>query len=437
MKDVKKFFLCIVILMLVSTDIIFFSIRYIQFNYSNVLKQKNDITVTVDSSGKVEVPKSQPKAVLNYRINYEFWIMDTIFSFLIPIIFLLTNIFNVLYRRLEPYGVLKILSPAIFGALYYITYTIAELPILYFASFFKGHMLGSSNQTIARWIELELKNNAVNMLIFVILVFFLYFMMKKSPKRWWLYTGLISLPVIYFYILISPALIDPIFNKFEPLKDEKVKQEVLSVVKKAGIKDCNIYVVNESEDTNMLNAYMTGVLNTKEVVIWDNTIKQLSPGELKAVVAHETGHYVLGHIDQSIVLGALGTLLLLLITDKTAAYFIGKYGRHLGMLKISCALSLPLVLLVINFYSFIFSPVSNAYSRHIETEADRFAIELTRDNYSCAALEVKLQGTNLAVTEPDTIYKLFNCDHPSTKERIDLANNYRPWEKGIPGKYFK
>ena len=184
-----------------------------------------------------------------------------------------------------------------------------------------------------------------------------------------------------------------------------------------------------------MNAYVTGFANTKRIVLWDTLVARLDRRELLTVMGHEMGHYVLRHVGQAILLGSVLTFVALYVFFRANAPLIGRFKKRFGFDRVSDVASWPLVLLFFSVGHLALSPCILAFSRHQEHEADRFALEITRDNHAAATAEVKLQIENLGVPRPGPMYKFWRASHPSAGERIDFANAYQPWSRGLPLKY--
>jgi len=170
-------------------------------------------------------------------------------------------------------------------------------------------------------------------------------------------------------------------------------------------------------------------------VLWDTLLEKLDEREVLFVMGHEMGHYVLGHVLNLIVIGVLLALLCLYAVHRTAGWLIARYRRRFGFDDLSDVASYPLLMLVISLVTLIVTPLLLTVTRWQEHEADRFGLELLRDNHSAATAFVKLQRENLAVPYPGTLYKLWRASHPVLGERIEFCNEYRPWETGQPLKY--
>jgi Zn-dependent protease with chaperone function len=309
------------------------------------------------------------------------------------------------------------------------------LPLSYYAGFVRPHAYGLSNQTWGKWWGDELKALAVSVVAGSLLLWQPYLLVRKSPTRWWFWTSLLAIPIAAFFILIAPIVIDPLFNTFGPMKDRELERRILELAGRAGIDGARVFEVDKSVDTNTVNAYVTGFGGSKRIVLWDTTIRKLDPDELLFVMGHEMGHYVLGHIVKSIFFSAVLILVTLYTFHRLQAGLIARFRDRFGFSELSDVASFPLVLLLVGLLSLVVTPVANAYSRWQEHEADRFGLEITRDNHAAATAFVKLQQENLSLPRRGTLYKLWRASHPLLGERIDFCNAYRPWESGEPGRY--
>jgi Zn-dependent protease with chaperone function len=246
---------------------------------------------------------------------------------------------------------------------------------------------------------------------------------------------LLAIPFLTLSILVAPIWIDPLFNKFGPMQNKELETKILQLADRAGIEGGRVYEVAKSEDTKTVNAYVTGFGATKRIVLWDTIIAKLNEDELLFVMGHEMGHYVLGHVWKSILFFSLLIIVTLYAIHRTAGWLITRYQGRFGFTELSDIASLPLIILLFSAYFLIISPIALAYSRHNEHEADRFGLEITRNNHAAATAFVKLQEENLAVPRPNILVKLWQASHPPLGERIDFANEYRPWERGEPLRY--
>lgn len=401
----------------------------------NDAKLMNDYTYQgIDKNNKL-IQKPTIKAIEYHRILVNKWLIGLAFGFIIPLAFLLSGfsagIRSLAFRRTS----ILFLVFFIYFLIYECINTILELPLDYYSTFTLKHIYGLSNQTFSKWVLDFLKNFIITTLIGSLFIYFVYRLIKRLPNSWWLWLGILMIPILAFVTFISPMYIDPLFNKYQKIQDVNLENKIYSELKRAGIENCNVYEVYKSVDTNEMNAYMTGILNSKRIVIWDTTIKKLTDRETLCVLAHEMGHYVMNHIWKGIILGGILSIFIFYIVNKAAIFVIN--NSNFGFSKIYDIASLPLLIILLNLVLFIVTPAINSYSRYTELEADRFELELTKDNEAAVSSTIKLHQNSLILPSPGIIYKLWNCDHPTFEERVEFANSYKPWEKGEPLKYQK
>jgi Zn-dependent protease with chaperone function len=319
---------------------------------------------------------------------------------------------------------------ALYAFLFIVTTALLTLPFEYYQDFVREHAYGLSNQSVGKWLGDWLKGVGLSGLGLALVLWIPYLLLRRSPKRWWLYAGLAALPIATFVLVVTPVWVDPLFNDFGPLKDRAMEHRILGLAERAGISGSKVFEVNKSVDTKTVNAYVTGVGATKRIVLWDTILAKLEPDQVEFVVAHELGHFVLHHVLAWILAVTILAILSLYVVHRAARGVIARFSRRFGFDRLSDIASLPLLMLLGTGVSFVATPLLLAFSRYQEHAADRFAIELTRNNRAAATTFVRLQEENLSVPRPGALYILWRGSHPSLGDRIDFANSYRPWEKG-------
>ncbi len=390
------------------------------------------VTSYSSSSEAVPVPEPSQKTLDYYNGDNVLWIMGTILSFAMLSVILFfgfsAKIRNFSKKTAKNNWVFTIL-------IYFLILSLIDflifLPLSFYSSFIREHAYGLSDQTFIKWVSDSIISLIISIISggFVACIF--YLLVKKSPKRWWLYMGILSIPLIIFMMLIEPLWIAPLYNDFGPMSNQTLEAKISSLAQQAGVEGSSIFQVNKSVDTNTINAYVAGFLNSKRIVIWDTTINTLEEKEILFIVAHELGHYVLGHVTQIIIIYPIFIILSLFLMNLSINKIIKRFKKRFGFKELSDIASLPLILLILNLYFLIFTPFLFAYSRNIEHQADTFAIELTRDNYHCATAFAKMVNDNNFINpRPGLLYQLFRGSHPSLGERIDFCNSYNPWETG-------
>jgi Zn-dependent protease with chaperone function len=387
------------------------------------------------SRAPVPVPEPSAKAVRYYRSGNVLWAVDTLWEILLPALLLFTGVSARLRDVARRIGRNGLFTVAIYGVLFTLLLAVVSLPINYYEEFVRPHAYGLSDQTAAKWWHDAATGVGLACLVMVLFLWIPYLLLRKSPRRWWLYSGLAALPLLTLALFVTPIWIEPLFNRFGPMKDKALESRILALADRAGIAGSRVFEVEKSVDTKTVNAYVNGFGSSKRIVLWDTTLAKLDPRQMLFVMGHEMGHYVLGHVLQFILLGTALALFGAWVIHLSSGELIARYRDRFGFRELGDVASLPLMVLLLTLVSLVLSPAILAFGRHTEHEADRFGLEITRDNHACATAFVKLQQENLSVPRPGLLIKLLRADHPPLGERIDFCNEYRPWETGRPLRY--
>lgn len=375
----------------------------------------------------VPVPAPTAEAMQYYYSGNWLWLINRLWALLIPGIFAFSGASARLRDLAKRLGRNWFLTIGIYILLFLPILFIVDLPLSFYQGFIRQHAYGLSNQTLARWFGNALKSLAIDMAAGFAFLWIPYLLLARSPKRWWLYTAILSVPFLFVTVLVDPIWIDPLFNKFGPMKNQALERSILDLAQRAGIEGSRVFEVDKSADTNALNAYVKGILQSKRIVLWDTMIAKLEEPELLVVMGHEMGHYVLGHVARSIWLSTIITLTGLFLIDRIGRWLVARYRNRLGFDSLADIASVPLLMMLLEGAYVVLSPVALAYSRYQEHEADRYALNLTHANHSGATAFVKMQMENLSNPRPGRLYQIFRSTHPSIGDRIDFCNTYHPW----------
>jgi STE24 endopeptidase len=384
---------------------------------------------------RVEVPEPSPQALAYHRSGTILWVLNTAWGLLVPAVLLWTGFSARMRDWAARIGRKWFFIVAIYWVIFTLVTAAVDLPRVYYEGFVRQHAYGLSNQTIAKWLSDQAANLGITLVIGSLVLWIPYHLLARSPRRWWLYTAMLAIPFIILIQLITPIWIDPLFNEFGPMRDKALEADILQLASRSGIDGGRVYEVAKSVDTKQLNAYVNGFGATQRIVLWDTIIAAMDRPQLLTVMGHEMGHYVLRHVWQLIAVAVLSVLVLLYAVYRLAGALIARHSARLGFTSLADIASLPLILLLVSTVGLVIDPLTLAFVRHIEHEADRFTLELTHDNHAFGTALVILQQENLAVPRPGRLYKWFRESHPPLGERVDFANDYRPWETGQPQVY--
>jgi Zn-dependent protease with chaperone function len=375
----------------------------------------------------VTVPEASELALRYYRSGNVIWAIELVLGFVLPALLLFTGwsarlrAFASSLGRGHFYPTL-----VVYMALLALLLFVVQLPLTVYVGYVREHAYGLSTQRLSKFAADQLKGLAVGLVVGALVIWVPYLLLARSPSRWWLWTGALALPFFALVLLITPVYIAPLFNKFGSMTDKALEQQVLAVAAQAGVEGARVFEVNKSVDTEKVNAYVTGVGKTKRIVLWDTLLARLTPEQTRFVVAHELGHYVLGHVWINIFVSWGLTLVGLFAAHRTSGFMLARFGGRFGFTALADPASLPLLMLLLSIFSFLIQPAALALSRHYERQADHFGLDLTRDNHAAAAAFVALQRQNLAVPRPGLLYKILRASHPPIGERVDDINAYRP-----------
>ncbi len=389
----------------------------------------------VMTADTVAVPAATGLALRYHRTGNVLWAVETGFGLLLPALLLFTGLSSRIRTLAQRVGRRWLVTLVVYALLFTLVTAVLTLPLSYYAGFVRQHEYGLSNQSQGDWIRDWLKGLAISALGLSIVLWIPYLLLRRSPRRWWLYAGLASLPIAALVLVITPVWVDPLFNRYNTLRDQALESRILTLAGRAGIEGSRVYEVDKSADTKTVNAYVTGVGRTKRIVLWDTLVDKLEPEQVLFVTAHEMGHFVLRHTLAVILGTAVLTTLSLYFVHRVAGKLIDRFSRPWGFTSLSDVASFPLLLLLGGLLSLGVTPLVLAFSRYQEREADRFGLELTRDNHAAATTFVRLQQENLSIPRPGTWYMLWRGSHPSLGDRVDFANHYRPWAQGQPLRY--
>ena len=326
-----------------------------------------------------------------------------------------------------------------FLLLYSLLLFVATFPVEWYNGFVIEHRFGLSNQTFVGWLGDQAKAAMLSLFFLGVLplLWLVYALLARSPRWWWLWLGMGALPLTAGVVLLEPVVVDPVFNKFTPLQDRQLEARIVELAERAGIPGRNVYQVDKSTQTRKYNAYVNGFGVSQRIVLWDTMLQGMEPDEILFVMGHEMGHYVLGHMWKGIVFTWLLSLVIFGLTALVASRALRSFGEAWGFTTLDDVASMPLLAAIMTLVLFVSQPLVNGFSRQLESEADVYGLEITRDNDAAARAYLKIGAQNKSDPEPSALLRFVLYSHPPLAERIRLAARYRPWETGEPNRLYR
>ncbi len=266
-----------------------------------------------------------------------------------------------------------------FIALYLPLATLLEFPMTFAQGFAIPHHYDLSDQSFGLWLWDQAKQLGIGIVIGAPLAGLALFGIRRF-KRWWLALWIGTVPLFVLMVAVAPVVLDPVFNDFQPLGDEALRDSLLELAAQAGISGGRVYEVDKSRQTKTMNAYVNGIGPTKRIVMWDTIIAKMDRDELLFVMGHEMGHYVLGHIWKLIASMLAILLVVYWIGQHAIEASIRRWGEAWGIHSARDPAAIPVLIVIFGAFLFFMSPAMSGISRHWEHEADVFSLELTSLN---------------------------------------------------------
>ena len=302
-----------------------------------------------------------------------------------------------------------------------------SLPLDIYQNFIREHQYGLSNQNFGQWLGDDLKSLAVNLILGSLALVILYMVGRKAGKRWWVWGAMLSIFFLIIGAIIAPVFISPLFNKYKPLDESPLKAQILSMARANQVPADNVYQFDASLQSKRISANVSGFAGTTRISLNDNLLNRCSPAEIKAVMGHEMGHYVLNHIYKSIIEFGLVIFLGFAFVAWAAEKLLKRYGARWKVESVTDIAGLPLIIFLFSFYMFLATPVTNTITRTQEIEADQFGLNAAREPDGFASTAMKL--SEYRKIAPGYWEELFFFDHPSGRRRVHAAMVWKAEQK--------
>lgn len=351
------------------------------------------------------------------KIRVKLGIFSTILFFTITLLFVSLGITRWIegisyHVTSSPYVALLVFS-VIFGFLN----SVLTLPLRIYSGFILEHRFGLSNQSFFAWLWDGVKGMLIGVIIGTPILLLFYYFLRTYETNWWLPVGIIMIVFSVILARLAPTLIFPLFYKFKPIDDGELKERILKRCNQAGMSVKGIFQFDMSTKTKKANAAFAGIGKTKRIILGDTLLEKFNHDEIDVVFSHELGHYKLGHIKRMMAVGVVSTMAALFIAAQLYAISIGWFGFE----SVTQLAALPLLTIWMGLYGLLTGPIDNRLSRRHEYQADRFALEMTKNKDAFISTMNKLASMNLSDPEPPRWVEVLFHSHPTIKKRIQAA----------------
>ena len=316
-------------------------------------------------------------------------------------------------------GVRRIVVPMAF----ILMLTVLTMPLGVFQGFYREQAYGLANQSFTAWLGELAISTAIACLIGGLFLAAISRLLRKAPRTWWVWGTAVALAFLVVGLMLSPVYIDPLFNTYKPLAEGPVKQAILSMARASGVPADNVYQMDSSKQSNRISANVSGIFGSAAVRLNDNLLKRTTLPEIKGVMGHELGHYVLNHIYKMLLAFGLIIGIGFAFLNWSLSKSIARWGARFGIVDIADQRALPLLVALFTAYFFVMTPLTNSQIRIDEVEADIFGLNAAAEPLGFAEVDLKL--TEYRKSDPGEWEEFFFFDHPSPRKRIYSAMRWR------------
>lgn len=302
--------------------------------------------------------------------------------------------------------------------------TIVSFPFTYYVGFVREHEYGLSTQTFGEWFGEQLIGAGIGLLIGSIFLAILYIIIRAARNTWWIWGSIVSIVFAALMVMVAPVFISPLFNTYTEMEQGELRDSIIAMAQANGVPADNVYVYDRSRQTNSISANVSGMFGTTRISLADTLIERGSPEAVRAVMGHEIGHYVLGHL-YSIMAMMIGLIVITFATVHYGFRALAKNERW-GIRDISDPAGLPLFLLIIALTGLVTTPLQRNVTYFHEQQADMFGLNAAREPDGFAEAAVML--SEYRKMEPSAVEEWFFYDHPSGWNRVHNAMVWKAHE---------
>jgi STE24 endopeptidase len=315
------------------------------------------------------------------------------------------------------------LRTLVYGAQYFLFMTILGFPLALYEGFYREQKYGLVNQTLGAWLAEQGIGMAVGAVLGGVAIMILYAILRRVQKSWWIWASVASVALLFLVLALAPVYIAPLFNEYHTLDDPKLRDPILSLARANEIPAEQVYVFDASKQSKRVSANVSGALGTMRISLNDNLLNRCSPASVKAVMAHEMGHYVMNHVYKGLI--ELGLVLTVGFAFCAWAFdrIVARRGGAWGIRSIADPAGLPLIVLLLGVYMFVMTPVTNTIIRTEEIEADAFGLNAAGEPDGFA--DASLMLSEYRKMRPGKWEEIVFYDHPSGYNRILMAMTWK------------
>jgi STE24 endopeptidase len=317
----------------------------------------------------------------------------------------------------------RTLQVACYSLVYLVLVYVLTFPMNVYENFFREHQYGLATQTFPAWFREQLIGLGITLVGGTFFLIVLYAVFRRAPKTWWLWGTAVAVVFSFFLLVIAPVFIEPLFNTYKPLTKREISEPILAMARANQIPVKQVFEVDASRQTTRVSANVSGILGTTRIALNDNLLKQCTIPEIRAVMAHEMGHYVLNHSAKLLTYLGIFIFVGFALTRVLFQAAVRRWGDKWCVRGIADPAGLPLLALIFSTLLFLATPLLNTVVRVTEREADAFGINTSREPDGMAKVALKLGAYRKL--DPTPLEEFIFYDHPSGRARIRMAMDWK------------
>jgi STE24 endopeptidase len=317
----------------------------------------------------------------------------------------------------------KTLQVAIYAVGNIVIVAVLSFPLTFYQLFVREHQYGFATQIFGPWFVEQIIGLIIGLIAGTIALSILYAVFRRAPQTWWIWGTLVAVVLSFIGNFVAPVYVEPLFNTYKPLTDPTIRDPILAMARANEIPVTQVFEVDASRQTTRVSANVAGMLGTTRIALNDNLLKQCSLPEIRMVMAHEMGHYVLNHGAKLTIYFGVLALFGFAVAKGIFDWALRRWGERWNVRGIADPAGFPLLMLIFVTFAFLMTPVINSITRITEREADQFGINTSREPDGAAKVSLKLGAYRKL--DPSPLEEFIFFDHPSGRARIQMAMDWK------------
>ena len=368
-------------------------------------------------------PEKRAKSDAYFEGGYWLILWNFLLAVAISIFLLASRISARLRDFAERKSRFKAIQVSVYAIPYLVLVYVLSFPLNLYENFYREHQYGFATQTFAPWFREQLIGLGLTIIAGTVLLIILYAVFRRAPRTWWIWGTIVAVLFLCAVTFIAPVYIEPLFNSYKPLSNPEIRDPILAMARANEIPVKQVFEVDASRQTTRVSANVAGFLGTTRIALNDNLLKECSLPEIREVMAHEMGHYVLNHGAKLLTYLGIFILIGFALTRNLFDAAVRRWGDKWGVRGIADPAGLPLLVLILGTLVFLATPFLNTVTRITEREADAFGINTAREPDAMAKIALKLGAYRKL--DPTPLEEFIFFDHPSGRARIRMAMDWK------------